>query len=156
MSDDKTRAYNHFRTRCRQRFGIVLNFRQIREIGKLCHDGSYFKICDQREGVALYRVPMGKKMAAVAYDKRHETVLSIIPIYWTSHAYRNEREQALREDQEARESAEQILNEQVDQTFIKLEGEVEALKKIDEDNKAQVKDQEIQMQMLEAQFSGEC
>lgn len=94
---DKRAAYIHFRYRCRERFGVVLADHQIEEIGRLCHDGSYFKICDQYEAVGLYRVRMGKEMAAVAYDRNRETVLTIVPIAWTSQSYRIERERALAE-----------------------------------------------------------
>ena len=97
MSTDKRAAFMHFRKRCRERFGIVLNDREIEQIGQLCHDGSYFKIFDQYEGVGLYRVRMGKEMAVVVYDRNRETVLTIMPSYWTSRSYQIERKRALAE-----------------------------------------------------------
>lgn len=97
METDKRKAFIHFRTRCRQRFNIILNDREIEEIGKLCHNGSYFKIFDQNENVGLYRVRMGKEMAAVVYDRHRETVLTILPIAWTGRAYQIERKRALAE-----------------------------------------------------------
>ncbi len=95
MRADKQRAFFHFQRRCRERFGISLNDRETEQIGQLCHDGSYFKILDQYEGVALYRVRMGKEMAAVAYDYNRETVLTIMPIAWTSRSHKIARARML-------------------------------------------------------------
>lgn len=88
-------AYIHFRNRCRERFGITLSEKQVEEIEQCCRDGSYYKIEDQRPGVALYRVQMGREMSAVAYDGDRRTVLTILPIAWTGRAYRMERKRAL-------------------------------------------------------------
>jgi hypothetical protein len=95
MGTDKQGAFVHFQRRCRERFGISLNDQETEQIGQLCHDGSYFKILDQYEGVGLYRVRMGKEMAAIAYDRNRETVLTIMPIAWTSRSHKIERARML-------------------------------------------------------------
>ena len=87
-------AYLHFVKRARERFGLVLTERLVLNMEDCIRKGFYSRICEQGEGLTLYRVPAGKRMAAVAYNRTTETVVTIMPIEWTTQSHRVEREVA--------------------------------------------------------------
>ena len=91
-------AFVHFARRLRERFGVHLRMNQVEEMEDYIRRGYYAKICDQDHGVTLYRVPFGKRMAAVAYNNENRTVVTAMPVEWaTSQSYKLERAKALAE-----------------------------------------------------------
>jgi hypothetical protein len=87
-------AYLHFARRAKERFGVVLSEHLVYEIESCIRKGYYHRICRQGDDIALYRVPVGRKMAAVAYNHVTGVALTIMPIEWTGRAYKIERELA--------------------------------------------------------------
>lgn len=100
------RAHIHFRGRVKERFGVELTFDDLEKMEECIQSGYFSKIRDQGDFVSIYRVRIGKEMAAVAYDHGSRTVITAMPVEWMSRSSMMERaiERAKRENEVFHES----------------------------------------------------